>query len=178
MSACPFTVQEHLQFCRMVQNYLRFFSKLVQQLLEQHQQTTYKRIAQSVKPEHLLRLIRFPLLQLVDTKDSKVLMVALKQLYQHQHQHQHRVEEYTSNKVALLLEGEFRELERMLGGPLEKFEDFSSKLPDAICYETRVQEISEMIEKRDAAMLEPIQIMGQLLLVEGLIDCYRYSCDY
>lgn len=81
-------------------------------------------------------------------------MVALKYLYQH------RIEEFSFRQVAVLLEGEFRELERLLGGPLDKFADFSSKLPDAICYETRVREISEMIEKRDSNMLEPIQIMG------------------
>jgi len=84
-------------------------------------------------------------------------------------------DEFSFNKVSLLLEDEFKKLEALLEGPLSSFEDFSKKLPDEICYQTRVQEITEMIEKRDPAMLEPINIMGKLLLIEGLIDCYRYA---
>ena len=73
-------------------------------------------------------------------------------------------------KLFKIVQHELKELEGIIGDVLFNLTDFSSLVSDRICYETRVNDLSKLMENRDPSLLKPIYLIGKLNYLEALIE--------
>ncbi|EAR89664.2 HECT-domain (ubiquitin-transferase) protein (macronuclear) [Tetrahymena thermophila SB210] len=155
-----FSIQEYPQFSFLIDNFCKFYQSLCQkdQYFQKHS-------------EHyqiyslFLQLVKFPVLDMVDTYSKKGLlgyMINIGQFMGHK----------SLIEVHAILKKEFQMIQKMLGcesGSFQGVRDLQSVIPNELFYKTSTLDHQKVFENPDPELVLPVQLFNSLNFVEGLI---------
>ncbi|KAL4470186.1 hypothetical protein ABPG74_011797 [Tetrahymena malaccensis] len=161
-----FSIQEYPQFSFLIDNFCKFYQALCQK-----DQYFIKHSEHYQIYSLFLQLVKFPVLDMVDTYSKKGLLGYMINVGQF-------MGPKSIMEVHAILKKEFSMIQKMLGcesGSFQGVKDLQSVISNELFYKTSTLDHQKVFENPDPELVLPVQLFNSLNFVEGLIKIIYIS---